>query len=515
MEGAAAVRATARSAVVLSSNTILSSLVEYGLAKRVTSTTFAAQMVSFDKRVEALAMRSFSHNVATVHCGAFALFHLSEIAFDPPVFVADVATTIKAEDAMAYFNSGLYVVVEIVAIDKLEASNKVVFTCVLYNAQDFADEGQSSIASRNGFPSGEPFDLKFNYDDVARMRFVQPRQVISFALRPKPVAEPVILAAAAPGPLDQFTSALSIVATSEGKRKEKKMLLDQSLIRDSTVFGGVQQEAGPLTLAAREALGRTYPSLELTDSQVLALITFKLGLTHSLKAGESKTISVREFFVGLFPNSSAPPSSDNDTFMAVIPALTLLWHSGICSELNNVVSRVNAQMHTMATRDEDKNKILAKLWDRFLSAVSAVTPVTTLGTFVLNFAHDEQRMKDIVSLHATIRANSSTFGGGGGGGGGGGSGGGRGDTDGGMEGVKHGELSKFCVYALDKNHKNCPQGTECKRIWRNVPFDDLDARAVEARVLAIRSLFDSGKRKTQEDGKTQSKKAKKEEEEED
>jgi hypothetical protein len=387
---------------------------------------------------------------------------------------------------------------------------------VLYNAQDFADEGQSSIASRNGFPSGEPFDLKFNYDDVARMRFVQPRQVISFALRPKPVAEPVILAAAAPGPLDQFTSALNIVATSEGKRKEKKMLLDQSLIRDSTVFGGVQQEAGPLTLVAREALGRAYPSLTLTDEQILSLVTFKLVLTDSLKSGESKTILIRELFAGLFPNSSAPPSSDNDTLMATIPALSLLWHSSICSELNNICSRLGAQMHTMATREGDKNMILAKLWDRFSAAVSAVTPVTTLAEFVLNFAHNETRMQQLVSLNATIRANSVFLGGGGGGGSGGGgngrNGGGRSGGGGGKKlevGGGGNELAKYCVFALDKSHKDCPQGKECKRIWQNVPFPKLDAEAVRTRVEGIRSRFTSLSKRKTENSEKEDKKGKK------
>ena len=125
-------------------------------------------------------------------------------------------------------------------------------------------------------------------------------------------------------------------------------------------------------------------------------------------------------------------------------------------------------------------------------------------------------MKDLVSLHATIRANSSAFGGGGGGGGVGGSGGGRGGTGGDIEGVKHGELSKYCIYALDKKHKDCPRGSECKRIWQNVPFARLDAEAVKARVLAIRGRFDSSKRKTEEeDSNTQSQKTKTEEEEED
>lgn len=514
--GVAAARAASRARSVLASSTSLSRVVEYSLAKRVTSTAFISQLAALDKRVETLAMRTCTHTVGTLHVGALLLVHLSDNPFDPPVFIAADATTIRAEEAMAYFNNGLYLVVEIVVIDKLEASNQVVLTGSLFNAQDFAEEGAMSIAGRNHFPSDGPFDFKVGMDEIGRMRFVQHRQSGSFSLRAKPVADAPVVAAPVAS-FDQLTSALNSVTSSEGKRKEKKLLQDQVLIRDQAVFGGVApQEAGPLVLAAREALGRVYPSLKLTDNQVLALITFKLGLTHSLKAGESKFISVRELFAGLFPNSSAPPTSDNDTLMAVIPALSLLWHSGICSELNNIVSRLNAQMHTMATRDEDKNKILAKLWDRFLSAVSAVTPITTLDTFVLNFAHDEQRMKDLVSLHATIRANSSAFGGGGGGGGVGGSDGGRGGMGGDIEGVKHGELSKYCIYALDKKHKDCPQGSECKRIWQNVPFARLDAEAVKARVLAIRGLFDSSKRKTEEeDGNTQSKKTKTEEEEED
>jgi hypothetical protein len=135
-------------------------------------------------------------------------------------------------------------------------------------------------------------------------------------------------------------------------------------------------------------------------------------------------------------------------------------------------------MHTMATREGDKNMILAKLWDRFSCAVSAVTPVTTLDEFVLTIAHNEARMQQLVSLNATIRANSVVFGGGGGGGNGGG-GTGRGGGGGDKKLEKRGggnELSKYCVYALDKSHKDCPQGKECKRIWQNVPFSKLDPR---------------------------------------
>jgi hypothetical protein len=520
MEGGAASHATSRATTVLSSGMVLRRLGEYSAANRVTATNFPAQKTSFDKRMETLAMRTFSLTSDSLHVGALVLIHLSEVPYDPPTFIAADASTIKVEDAMPYFNNGVYVIAAIAAFEKLDAANQLVLTCTLYNAQDFADEGSSSISARHHFPSDRPFDFKINLDDVGRLLFVLPRQTGSFSLRAKPVAaEPVLPAAAPSGQLDQFTSALSIVATSEGKRKERKLLLDQALIRDPSVFGGVHQETGPLTLAAREALGRAYPSLTLTDEQLLALITFKLVLTDSLKSGEAKTILIRDLFAGLFPNSSAPPSSDLDALSAVVPALSLVWHTSICSELNNISSRLCALMHTMATREGDKNMILAKLWDRFSCAVSAVTPVTTLDEFVLTFAHNEARMQQLVSLNATIRANSVVFGGGGGGGNGGG-GNGRGGGGGDKKLEKRGggnELSKYCVYALDKSHKDCPQGKECKRIWQNVPFSKLDPEAVRTRVEGIRSHFTSlSKRKTEKgdkDEKQKLKKLKKQEEE--
>lgn len=190
-----------------------------------------------------------------------------------------------------------------------------------------------------------------------------------------------------------------------------------------------------------------------------------------------------------------PPSSDLDASSAVIPAFTFIWHTSICSELNNICALLSALMHTMATREEDKNKIVARLWDRFSSAVSAVTPVTTLQDFVLSFAHNEARMQQLVSLNATIRANSFALGGGGGGGGRGGGGGGSNGRSSGGGGKKlewgdgGNELSKFCVFALDKSNGDCPQGKDCNRIWQNAPFSKLDTDAVKARVEVIQSRF--------------------------
>ena len=76
--------------------------------------------------------------------------------------------------------------------------------------------------------------------------------------------------------------------------------------------------------------------------------------------------------------------------------------------------------------------------------------------------------------------------------------------------------SKYCVYALDKSHKDCPQGKDCKRIWQNVPFSKLDAEAVRTRVEGIRSHFTSlSKRKADKSdkGDKDKKKVKKQDEE--
>jgi hypothetical protein len=159
--------------------------------------------------METLAMRTFSHTSDSLHVGALGLIHLSEVPYDPPAFIAAEASTIKVEDAMPYFNNGVYVIAAIATFEKLDAANQLVLTCTLYNPQDFADEGSSSISARHHFPSDRPFDFKINLDDVGRSLFVLPRQTGPFSLRAKPVAaEPVLPAVAPSGQLDQFTSAL-------------------------------------------------------------------------------------------------------------------------------------------------------------------------------------------------------------------------------------------------------------------------------------------------------------------
>jgi len=502
MEAAAAADAAQKQLLrvssLLASSSLLRLLISYSTSGRVDALTFPTQRAALSAKVETLSIKSITHTVDSLHVGAIILLFVSEVTVNFPPFASPGATRINAEEAMAFFSGGQFLLLLISSITTLDATSEIILTCSVHNAQDFIEDGDASIANRRSFPPGSAFDVKLNAADIPNLRFVTSRNVCAFQLRPSPAA-PVLIAPQIVAPHDNpMLDAMRTISMPEGKRSLKRAITDQINIRDVTVFGG-SKGSGSLVLKARQALVAYCPHITLSDEQILSVVVFSLRLTESSRSGDLKAVQLKDLFLGLFPHADEPPSCDYKTLTLCMPALQLLWSADICSELSTSFAKACMLMLGASTPKEDSNRIYAVLWEVFTVAVSSVSPTTSLHEFIQSFSYDSTRMEKLVSLFATIRSNKLT----------------RPHTlasdDG--EGVPPVEyetsIREYCIFALNKCHMECPEGEECQRIWRDVPFSRLDAKEVKKR---IRALYDGSKRKAEDGTDHGSKKPRAEEE---
>jgi len=306
---------------------------------------------------------------------------------------------------MSVLSGGQYVLLLISSITKLDATNEIILSSSLHNPQDFAEEGEASIANRRFFPSGSTFGFKLRCGDVANLRFVTPRNAGSYVLRPSPVAGPLPnLPPTAAVQSEPMLDAMRSVSLTKDQLASKKAILEQVNIRDTTVFGEAK-ERGPLVLKARQAFRTCCPRITLDDEQIMSVVLFSVSLTESAKMGVLKSISIRDLFSGLFPHASDPPACDYEALAMCMPALQLVWNTEICSELASLFAKASMLMLGSSTPAEDANGIFADLWQSFTVSVSSVTVSTTLAEFINSFSCDPVHLQRLVSLAATIRAN--------------------------------------------------------------------------------------------------------------